>query len=449
MGKAPDSIFREYDIRGYVDKDFTEEVIENIGKAYGTKIQGTIAVGIDARPSSEKFKKALIKGLIVTGTKIIDVGLVTTPMLYFAIHHFEADGGIMITGSHNPKEFNGLKLCRGLLSLHGPEIQELKEITKKDDYDIRQKGSIRKESIENDYIQFVKEKIQIKKPLKIVFDPGNGTASEIGPKLLKELGIEVIELYCKIDGNFPNHLPDPTVIEYIQDLIKKVKEEKADAGIGVDGDADRIGVIDENGETIWGDKLLMLYSRELLQRKPKSKIVFDVKCTNLLGEDISKHGGIPIMWKTGHSLIKSKMHEENTEIAGEMSGHMFFKDRFLGFDDALYASCRFLEILSNTDKKASQLLEDVPKTYATPEIRIDCPEEKKFLIPEELKKELKKYDICDIDGVRVQFKDGWGLVRASNTQPILVLRFEAQTKERLEEIKKFIERKVEEIKKKI
>lgn len=440
---VPDSIFREYDIRGYVDKDFTEEIIEEIGKAYGTKIHGTIAVGMDARPSSERFKAALIKGLLVTGAKVIDVSLVTTPMLYFAIHHFKTDGGVMITGSHNPREFNGLKLCRGLLSLHGPEIQELKEIIKKEEYKLGKKGSMRKESIEDDYIQFIKERIQIKKPLKIVFDPGNGTASKIGPKLFKELGIEVVELYCEIDGNFPHHLPDPTVVEYVQDLIKKVKEEKADAGIGVDGDADRVGVVDEKGEILWGDKLLILYAREILKRNPKAKVVFDVKCSQLLPEDVEKHDGIAIMWKTGHSLTKAKMHEEKALLAGELSGHIYFADRYLGFDDALYASCRFLEILSSTDKKASELLTDLPKMYSTPEIRLDCPEEKKFQIVEELKKDFKnEFDVIEIDGARIQFGDGWGLVRASNTQPVLVLRFEAKTKRRLEEIKKIVEERI-------
>ncbi|MDP2908419.1 MAG: phosphomannomutase/phosphoglucomutase, partial [Nanoarchaeota archaeon] len=300
------------------------------------------------------------------------------------------------------------------------------------------------------YHAYIKDKIKLGKKLKIVIDAGNGTAGITAIKLLEDLGCEVIQLYCEPDGRFPNHLPDPTIEAFMQDLRKKVKEEKADAGLSFDGDADRLGVLDEKGNIIWGDRLMILYSEELQKRKPGSKVVFDVKCSNLLEEEIKKQGGIPIMWKTGHSLLKSKMHEEKAELAGEMSGHIFFKDRFLGFDDAVYASCRFLEILSKTNKKASQLLEHVPKTYYTPEIRVDCPEDKKFLIPEEFKKELgNEFNIYGLDGARIQFKDGWGLVRASNTQPVLVLRFEAQSQQRLEEIRRFVEEKVEEIKKRV
>ncbi|MDP2907417.1 MAG: phosphomannomutase/phosphoglucomutase [Nanoarchaeota archaeon] len=445
----PKHIFREYDIRGIVDKDLTEELVEKIGKAYGSIIKGNVAIGRDVRESSERFSKALIKGIRSTGCNIIDIGISTTPLLYFSIHYYKQDGGVMITGSHNPLEFNGLKLCKGLMSIHGKEIQEIREAIEKGEFKTG-KGKLQNKKPLTHYNVYIKKQIKLNKKLKVVIDAGNGTAGLTAQKLLKDLGCKVIPLYCEPDGKFPNHLPDPTVVEYMRDLIKKVKEEKADVGIGYDGDADRLGIVDEKGGIIWGDRLLMLYSKELQARKPGSKIVFDVKCSNLLEEAIKQHGGIPIMWKTGHSLIKSKMHEENAEIAGEMSGHMFFKDRFLGFDDAVYASCRFLEILSNTDKKASQLLEDVPKTYYTPEIRIDCSEDKKFRIPEELKKELRnEFNIYDIDGARIQFQDGWGLVRASNTQPVLVLRFEAQTPERLEEIRKFVEGKVEEIKNRI
>lgn len=449
MGEMPKHIFREYDIRGIVDKDLTEEIVEKVGKAYGSIIQGNVVIGRDVRESSERFSKALIKGIQSTGCNIIDIGVSTTPLLYFSIHYYKQAGGVMVTGSHNPIEFNGLKLCKGLMSIHGKDIQEIKEIIEKGEFKTG-KGKLQNKKPLTHYNSYIKKGIKLNKKLKVVIDAGNGTAGITAKKLLQDLGCEVIQLYCEPDGRFPNHLPDPTVVEHMHDLIKKVKEEKADVGIGYDGDADRIGIVDEKGGIIWGDRLLMLYSKELQARKPGSKIVFDVKCSNLLEEAIKQHGGIPIMWKTGHSLLKSKMHEENAELAGEMSGHMFFKDRFLGFDDAVYASCRFLEILSNTDKKASQLLEDVPKTYYTPEIRVDCPEDKKFRIPEELKKELRnEFNIYDIDGARIQFQDGWGLVRASNTQPVLVLRFEAQTPERLEEIRKFVEDKVEEIKKRV
>jgi len=449
MGEMPKHIFREYDIRGIVDKDLTEDTVEKVGKAYGSIIQGDVVVGRDVRESSERFSKALIKGICSTGCDVIDIGVSTTPLLYFSIHHYKQAGGVMVTGSHNPLEFNGLKLCKGIMSIHGEEIQKIRKAIEKKEFKTG-KGKLSGKKPLTHYNAYIKKDIKLNKKLKVVIDAGNGTAGLTAQKLLKDLGCEVIPLYCEPDGKFPNHLPDPTVEEYMQDLIKRVKEEKADVGIGYDGDADRIGIVDEKGGIIWGDRLLMLYSKELQARKPGSKIVFDVKCSNLLEEAIKQHGGIPIMWKTGHSLLKAKMHEEDAEIAGEMSGHMFFKDRFLGFDDAVYASCRFLEILSNTDKKASQLLEDVPKTYYTPEIRIDCPEDKKFRIPEELKKELRnEFNIYDIDGARIQFQDGWGLVRASNTQPVLVLRFEAQTPERLEEIRRFVEGKVEEIKKRV
>ncbi|MBU4502016.1 MAG: phosphomannomutase/phosphoglucomutase [Nanoarchaeota archaeon] len=442
----PKDIFREYDIRGLVDKDLTEERVELIGKAYGTLVNGNIAVGRDIRTSSEKYSKALIKGLRSTGCNIIDIGISTTPLLYFSIHQYEQDGGIMITGSHNPIEYNGLKLCKGLMSLHGKDIQEIRKVVEKGEFK-QGEGTIQEKNPLEQYHAYIKDKIKLGKKLKVVIDSGNGTAGPVALKLLKDLGCEVVPLYCDPDGTFPNHLPDPTVVEYVQDLIAKVKEENADVGIGYDGDADRIGMIDEKGNIIYGDNIMMLLSEELQQRKPGSKVIFDVKCSSLLADEIKRQGGVPIMWKTGHSLIKSKMHEEKAELAGEMSGHIFFNDRFLGFDDAIYASCRLLEILSNTDKKASQLLEHLPKTYNTPEIRVDCPEDKKFLIPEELKKEIgNEFNIYDIDGARIHFEDGWGLVRASNTQPVLVLRFEAQSPERLQEIQNFVENKVELIK---
>ncbi len=445
----PKTIFREYDIRGLVDKDLTEERIEKIGKAYGTIIQGDVVVGRDVRESSERYSKALMKGIISTGCNVIDIGLSTTPLLYFSIHHYKQAGGVMVTGSHNPIEFNGLKLCKGLLSIHGKEIQEIRKIIETQNYKIGTGKIIRKSPLEY-YQSYVKDEIKLKRKLKVVVDSGNGTAGLTALKILEELGCEIIPLYCEPDGRFPNHLPDPTVEEYMKDLIEKTIEYGADAGIGYDGDADRVGIIDEKGNIIWGDKLLMLYSKELQKRKPGSKVIFDVKCTHLLEKEIISHGGIPIMWKTGHSLIKKKMHEEKAEIAGEMSGHMFFNDRFLGFDDGVYASCRFLEILSRTDKKASELLDHLPKTFYTPEIRVDCPEDIKFKIPEELKKEIgDQHEILAIDGARIKFKDGWGLVRASNTQPVLVLRFEAQTPERLKEIRSFIEDKIERIKKRL
>ncbi len=438
-------IFREYDIRGVAGKDLTEDVVEKIGRSYGTFIQKTmgkeIVVGRDVRLSSEPFSRLLIKGIAGTGCNVLDVGVVPTPVLYFSIAHYGKSGGVMITGSHNPIEYNGFKLCRELFSIYGREIQELKKIIEENSF-ISGSGKVETDNPIPSYMNEVTSRIKIEKPLKVVVDAGNGTGGEVAPEIFRRIGCSVVELYCEPDGRFPNHLPDPTVPEFTADLRKKTKEERADLGIGLDGDADRIGAIDNEGNIVWGDKLLALYAREIL-KKGKQKIIFDVKCSQGLIEDIEDHGGIPIMWKTGHSLIKKKMKDESSPLAGEMSGHMFFSDNYYGYDDAIFAGSRLLELLSKTEKSFAELLSEIPVYVTTPEIRIDCSDETKFKVVEEVKKYFKeRYSTIDVDGVRILFPGGWGLVRASNTQPVIVVRFEAKTEQRLDEIKNTVMEKL-------
>ncbi len=440
-------IFREYDIRGIVGKDLTPEIVKILGKGFGTYIRKagykSLIVGRDGRISSESFKDSLIEGLISTGCDVIDIGICPTPVYYFSIFHFDKDGGMMVTGSHNPPEFNGFKVSVGKSTIFGQEIQNLRRLIEKGEFE-KGEGKIKKEEIIRHYQDFIKKDIKLDKKLKVVIDAGNGTAGVVAAPLLRDLGCEVEELYCNIDGNFPNHFPDPTIPENLRDLIERVKKIGADLGIGYDGDGDRIGVVDDQGNIIWGDQLMIIFSREILKNQKGATFIAEVKCSQNLFEDIEKHGGRAIMWKTGHSLIKEKIKEEKAVLGAEMSGHVFFADRYFGYDDAIYSSCRLVELLSKTEKKLSQILEDVPKTFITPEIRIDCPDEIKFKVVEMVRDDLKKdYPIIDVDGVRVKFDDGWGLVRASNTQPVLVLRFESLTEKRLKEIKKLIEDKVQ------
>lgn len=443
-------IFREYDIRGVVDKDLTEEVMEFIGKAYGTLIakkgSETVVCGHDNRESSERLQRALINGLVSAGCNVIDIGLSSSPMMYYAVHKLNAAAGMNVTGSHNPKEFNGVKITREkALPVYGEEIQKIRDIIEKGQFKLG-KGKVEKGKILQDYFKMLREKISLKKKVKVVVDCGNGTAGIIAPKIFKDWGCEVVELYCELDGSFPNHLPDPVKPEFLQDLIKKVKEEKADLGIGLDGDVDRIGVVDSEGNIIWGDTLMILFAMEILQKNPGAKILFEVKCSQALYEEIEKNGGKPIIWKTGHSLIKAKMREENALLAGEMSGHMFFADEYFGFDDAVYAAGRLLRILSESEKSIKELLENIPKYFSTPEIRLDCSDTEKERIVNEVKEYfLEKYpDSVTVDGIRIIMPNGWALVRKSNTQPKIIVRFEAKTEERLEEIKKEVMEKLAE-----
>ena len=431
-------IFREYDIRGLVDQDLTRDSVERIGKSIGTYIRRnggkTITVGYDMRVSSIPFRDSLICGINSTGCDVIDIGMVPTPVAYFSLHHLKPDGGVMITGSHNPSEFNGFKISHGLHSLYGERIQELRRLIDVSDYEVGM-GTLKHENILEDYIQGICDLVQIPRSVKVVVDGGNGCFGIVGPKLLKKIGANITELYCEPDGKFPNHHPDPTVAKNMVDLIDKVKEEGAELGIGFDGDADRIGIVDEKGNILWGDQLLTIFARDILKRNPGATIVGEVKCSQNLFKDIEAHGGTAVMSAAGHSLIKKKMQETKALLAGEMSGHICFSDEYYGFDDAIYAACRILKIVASSKEKVSAMLTDVPKTAATPEIRVDCPDENKFEIVRELTESFRKeYDVIDIDGVRIKFDNGWALIRASNTQPVIVFRFEANNADHLDEI---------------
>jgi len=439
------TIFREYDIRGIADSDLTDDVVELLGKAYGTYIKGgNIVVARDNRLSSLRIRNALVKGLLATGCTITDLGLTITPAYYFTVTKYKMDGGMMITASHNPAEYNGFKVNNGPLTIYGDEIQNLGKIALAGKF-ISGKGKITEKDTKDEYIHEVVSRIKLNKKFKVVVDCGNGTASLFAQKILENFGCTVIPLYCESDGHFPHHLPDPVKLEYAEDLIRTVKKEKADIGLGIDGDGDRIGAVDEKGTMIWGDMMLILFFRELLEKHPGAKCIIEVKCSQSLVDDVKAHDGIPILYKTGHSLIKAKMQEEHALVTGEMSGHMFFKDEYYGYDDALYAAGRLLRILSQTDKKFSELFLDAPKYYATPELRPYCPDDKKFEIVKKIVADFKKhYDVIDIDGARVVFNDGWGLVRCSNTQPALIVRCEGKTPKALERIKKIIFSKLKE-----
>jgi len=447
MHKLNREIFREYDIRGIAGETITIDSVSLIGRAFAKFILGkggkSVSVGRDCRDSSPELADFSYKGLTSTGLDVIDIGLVTTPMLYFSLFSCDVDGGVMITASHNPKEYNGLKLCSGRESMFGDEIQMIREIAEKGNFP-EGKGSVTEKAILEEYLSYLEKNITVKQGMKVAIDCGNATVGLTAPTLLKKFGCELTELYTDLDGSFPNHHPDPTVEENLTDLKKAVIENNCEVGLAFDGDGDRIGVVDNNAQVIWGDMLVLVYARELLKTMPGAKIIGDVKCSSRLFNAIEKAGGKPIMWKTGHSLIKSKIKIENAALAGEMSGHIFFNDRFLGFDDALYAGLRLLEILSNHVEPFSELFSDIPESYSTPEIRVECAEDIKFKVVDKVKESLRnKYKVIDIDGVRVDFPDGWGLVRASNTQPALVLRFEAETRDRLGEIRSVIEKELE------
>jgi phosphomannomutase/phosphoglucomutase len=378
----------------------------------------------------------LVEGLLDQGARVIDVGQVPTPALYFAILHFKADGGVMVTGSHNPIEYNGIKLSDGISSLHGPDIQDLR--ARLDSAGVLPKrGTVETKTIDEEYLRDLTSRIKLARPLRVVVDPGNGAASILGPKFLRAIGCEVDAIFAEPDGRFPNHLPDPTVPELMRSLQERVRDTKADLGIGFDGDADRIGAVDEKGRLLYGDQLLALYAADVLKSHPGEPIIFEVKCSQGLVEWVQAKGGVPVMWKAGHSLIKAKMRETKAPLGGEMSGHMFFADEFYGYDDALYAAGRLVRLLAEEKRTLSARVDELPQSryVSTPELRLDCTDERKFAIVEEVRKHFAaRYDVIDIDGVRVQFGDGWALVRASNTQPALVVRFEAVSKERLQAI---------------
>ena len=436
-------IFREYDIRGVAGTDMDEDGVKDIGRGIGSFLRrrgGThLTVGRDCRLTSDTYTAMLIEGLISTGCHVTDIGVCTTPISYFSIRHLKKEGSVMVTASHNPPEYNGFKVCLGTDSVYGNDLQRICRIITENRFETGQ-GSVTAYDIRQEYIDFVTADIHLSGTLRVGVDAGNGTAGPIILPILKKLGCEVSDLYCDMDGRFPNHEADPTVIKNMADLVSLVRTGKLDVGIGFDGDGDRIGVVDHQGNLVFGDRLMIIFAREILSRKPGATFVSEVKCSKTMYDDIEKHGGRAIMWKTGHSLIKQKMKEVSADLAGEMSGHMFFSDRYLGYDDAVYAACRLLEILSVTGKTIPELLADVPKTFSTPEIRVECPDSIKFEVVAKITEHFRKREnVIDIDGVRVLFDDGWGLVRASNTQPALVLRFEAMTAKRLEEIRTLVE----------
>jgi phosphomannomutase/phosphoglucomutase len=453
-------IFREYDIRGVVGTDLSDEFAERLGLAYTKLISKnvpkanrknlTVSVGEDCRLSSAKYAQALIAGLIKGGIDVIHLGNCPTPATYFSLYHLQLDGGIMVTASHLPADHNGFKICVGQNAVGGATIQTLRKlIDLNETVKADRIGTVSEFPILPSYFEHLLKDVKPLKTKKVVIDCGNGNGSQVAPELLRKLGAEVIELYCEMDGRFPNHVPDPSVAANLSDLILKVKETHADFGIAIDGDADRMGAVDENGKIIYGDELLVIFSRSILKLHPGATIVSEIKSSFRLYDEIRKHGGKPIMWKTGHSHIEAKMKETKALLGGEMSGHLFFADRNFGYDDAIYAALRIYEIAANHDAPFSTLLEGLPKTVFTPDLRIPCSDQKKFDLVERVVNLLKKSadvahaKITLIDGIRVDFEDGWGLVRASNTEPVLSLRFEATTVERMHEIKKLFEDTIE------
>lgn len=436
-------IFRQYDVRGIVGQDLTAEVAHALGGAYAALLRergiaGEVAVGRDNRPSGDMLRDALVDGLTSAGVDVVDVGVVPTPLLYWSLHHLPVVGGIQITGSHNPAEYNGFKLSLGKESLHGHDIQHLLALVRGGATSAGRRGAVRHEQLIDGYVADVARKIgKISRPMKVVYDCGNGAGALVAPQLMRALGVDAVGLFTESDGTFPNHHPDPTVPENLEDLIAAVKREGAEIGVAFDGDADRIGMVDGDGRIVWGDHILILYARDVLERTGRGQpIIFDVKCSQALPDEVRRCGGTPVMWKTGHSLIKDKMKELAAPLAGEMSGHMFFGEGFYGHDDALYGAARLLRIVADSGRTVRELLADVPEFVSTPEIRVDCDDTRKFdLVRDAVAHFRARHDVIDVDGVRVEYGDGWGLIRASNTQPIIVTRFEARTAARLSEIR--------------
>ena len=450
--KIRKGIFREYDIRGIVGKDLSKDVYAAIGQACGRymrrkKKHNCFCIGRDGRFTSKDYANALIDGLTSTGMDVIDIGQVPTPLLYYGLFTLPVDGGIMVTASHNPKEYNGLKVAVGKATIHGKEIQKLYklcdgmgEFPHGNTY-LPRPVTITRRNLAPKYMNRVAGDVKLKRKLKVVVDAGNGPGGVVAVPLYEKMGCEVIPLYCEVDGSFPNHHPDPTIPENLKKLISTVKRTKADCGIAFDGDVDRIGIVDETGDIIWGDRLLIIFARDILKDRPGATVISEVKASRVLFEEIRKHGGNPVMWKTGHSLIKAAMRQFKAEVAGEMSGHMFFKHRWYGFDDAIYAGARLLEILAAGRRPLSRYLANVRKTFVTPEIRLETEESKKYAIVKAAREYFieQGLEVNDIDGARIEFSDGWGLLRASNTSPVLVMRCEANTRKRLNEIVKLVD----------
>ena len=441
-------IFREYDIRGKVSDDFPPELVEALGKGFGTYIKRSggqeIALSGDVRLTTPDLMEQFKTGVLSTGVDVIKIGILPTPANYYSMFSLGVAGAVQITGSHNPPEFNGFKLSRDKKAVFGEAIQEIRVIIEKEDYETGE-GTEASYDILTKYKRMIASKIDIKKRMKVVMDCGNAAGAICAPEIFKNLNVELTELYCDVDGTFPNHHPDPTVKENLADLIDLVKKGSYDIGLAFDGDADRIGVVDETGDIVWADQLMALFLPEVVEEG--DEILYDVKCSQALEEMIIKYGGKPVMWKTGHSLIKQRMSELNCKLGGEMSGHIFFADDYFGYDDAIYVAARIVQTLSRTDQKLSQLKAELPKYYSTPEMRLEVEsDEEKFRIAKEAVAYFtENYDCSTVDGVRIKFGDGWGLVRSSNTQPVIVCRFEANTAERMEEIQSIVMNKLQEI----
>lgn len=437
------TIFREYDIRGVADTELPDAGIRLLGQAIGTyllrRTGGSVNVGRDCRLSSGRLRDALVAGLAAAGCRVTDLGVVPTPVLYYSVFHLEADGAVMITGSHNPSDYNGFKVVMGRSTIYGDEIQQIRRMIEAGDL-ASGEGSERSFDAVTPYVEEVAAQFRFPRRVKVVFDAGNGTAGPVVRRIAQRLNCEAVELFFEMDGRFPNHHPDPTVPANLETLRATVLEGGADLGVAFDGDADRIGAIDDRGSIVWGDQLLVLYGREILSRKPGATIIGEVKCSQALYDDLRSRGGNAIMWRTGHSLIKAKMKETGAEIAGEMSGHIFFHDRYYGFDDAIYAACRLMEIIAASGRPLSEHLASLPRTVVTPEIRVDCPDELKFDVVARVTAHFRsRYDVVDVDGARILFPEGWGLLRASNTQPVLVMRFEAASAELLQRYRAEVE----------
>ena len=444
-------IFREYDIRGVVGSDLTTGVVETIGGALGTHLGGAqgaaIAIGRDNRFSSPDFYDALQKGLTASGCRVIGIGMAPTPVVSFATHHLDVAGAVQITGSHNPPEFNGFKITRGREAIHGAEIQTIRKIIEEGRiHRAETRGTFEEIDIRPQYIERASKDLTLSRPVKVVVDAGNGVGGTVAPQVLRNIGAEVVELFTEPDGSYPNHHPDPTVPKNLESLIAKVRETGAEVGIGLDGDGDRIGAVDATGRIIWGDELLILLAAPILARCPGEAIVFDVKCSSRLADAVKQMGGRPVMSATGHSLVRAKIAEEKSPLGGELSGHIFFVDDYLGYDDAIYTAARLLHLLCDSGETLAERVSKIPDSVSTPEIRVACPDEEKFEIVENLKNHFKNlYETIEVDGARINFEKGWGLIRASNTQPVLVMRFEALDEPSLhayqsevyEEIKKY------------
>lgn len=444
------AIFREYDIRGVAEKDFDRDFAHLLGKVHGTMVTERggrrAAVGRDGRATSQEYAAAVVAGMASAGLQVYDIGVAPTPMLYFSLFHFDLDGGIQITASHNPAQYNGFKICLGKDTLYGEQILDIRDRVHGKKFCERAGGKVEQCDIAPAYRQcLLAGAARPARPLKVVLDGGSGVGGPVAAPILRQLGCRVWEIGCTPDARFPLHHPDPTVPENLQMLIERVRAEKADVGVAYDGDADRIGVVDEMGNILWGDELLVLFARDVLKHHPGATVLAEVKCSQRLFDDIERCGGRAIMWKAGHSLIKAKMKETGALLAGEMTGHIFFKDHYFGYDDAIYATLRLLEILSPREKPLSLLLSDLPPSVSTPEIRVECPDEKKFLIAQRATEYFRRhYDVIDVDGARLRFADGWALIRASNTQPALVLRFEARSRDKLDEYRRLVENKLKE-----